>query len=145
MTTIQTLADPDLYATETVAEWNLDNGADDLRTPKRHMIADRIGVHIGGLEDGSHLLRLCGVEFILWVDHAQAYGDDNQPVPDFQTTDFDLRMVTGPNALLECDPISVKATAPYQTGHDGNYLPLTTTAARIAELLVAHTARKAVA
>lgn len=137
-----TIANQALYASDSITE--LTYSQDSALTSHRHTIANRVATRLMGLESGSHIVRLCGVEYIVWVDHEQAHGDDGTPVPSHQFTRFDLRHVTGPNALLNCTPVHRAESSPYETGCDGNYLPLHHTAEQVAGRLVAHAARKAV-
>lgn len=140
-----TVADTQQYETDTLVEWAPKNDLRDVQD-KPNTVARVVSTYIGGLDDGSHLLRLCGVEFILWVDHRPAFDDRNRHAQGWQITDLDLRAVTGPNALMHCDPVNSDSTSPYRTVKDGNSWPTLRAAAdRVASSLVAHTIRTGVA
>lgn len=142
------LSNPDVYATDTAIEWSVPTW--EALDAHRDGVANRIATRLAGLDAGSHLLTVTSgtggvVEFVVWVDLSQAYGDDGQPVPDWQVSTFDLHRVTGSNALLDSEPVANLTSSPFHARNDGNYRPHTYAAERVAAAIVATTIRKAVA
>lgn len=150
-TTAATFADSHLNTSSrewwpnTDTTWTPKHDLADIRAHEAEM-TNIVATRILGFEEGSHRLRIAGgPTFMVWVDHQQAYDDTNQPADGWQTTDYTLYRVVGRHLLHDVVRLDAAHSSPYQTGSDGNYLPLSAAADQIAAALVAATLREAVA
>ncbi|MDN5896498.1 MAG: hypothetical protein L0H93_21065 [Nocardioides sp.] len=126
----------------TDTNWVPKNGMADVRAHVAAM-TNVVATRIAGFEEGSHRLRMSGSTFMLWVDHEQAYGDNNQPADGWQATGYTLYRVVGPHLLHDLVRLDDAHSSPYLTGSDGNYLPLSVAAEQIAATLIGAALRKA--
>lgn len=124
----------------TTVEWKPAAGADALR--EHASTLTRVITHeLTTLETGTHLLTLGSVQFILWVDHEDAYGDNGKPAPGWTVTEFDLRHVVGQNPHRDHVRVSRETASPYRP--TGSRAPLFDAAARTAHHLTVHATRYA--
>ena len=125
------------FAVDTLIEWTPRNGIADVHD-KPATAVGVVATRLAGLDTGRHILRMCGVEFICWVDHKPATDRIGWPVEGQQVSKYDLYEVTGPNALLNATEIATALSEPYETGCDGNHLPVCQPVEIIATALVSH-------